>query len=381
MPVSVRIVDVPGYRLAERIGAGATGEVFRATRIADGVEVAVKVLRGRDGDDLRRVHREARRAADVDHPGVVRVHEVGGGTAAWLVMDLVPGPDLQRLLDEDGPLPPARAAGLVADIADAVAAVHAAGVVHRDLKPSNILLRGDRPVVTDFGVARTATAGAADLTGGSEWAGTATGAGAEAAPGTYAYMAPEQWRGEPGDRRCDVYALGCVLHAALTGRRPFEHRSLPELAFAVAMAPPPRTGAHPGLDHVVATAMDKDPDRRYADAGAFAAAVRAAASGRPPRRPSRRATRVAALVVAVVVAAVAAVLWTLAHRDGGAEDRVVCAETVMVRDAPRSRDVVVTLRRGEPVHLDGERDGPWVRVALPGGRTGWALVDYLATTC
>ncbi|QFZ21919.1 serine/threonine protein kinase [Saccharothrix syringae] len=375
-------MDLPGYRMVERIGAGATGEVFRATRDADGAEVAVKVLRGPGAAGRDRVAREARRAASAHHPGVVRVHEVGGDDGvAWLVMDLVPGPDLQRLLDEGGPLPPARAAALVAGVADAVAAVHAAGVVHRDLKPSNVLLRGDRPVVTDFGTARAVAGEVDDLTGGEDWASTATGGAADAAPGTYAYMAPEQWRGQPGDPRSDVYALGGLLHAALTGCRPFERRSLAELAYAVAVEPPPAPSASgvPGaFDRVVATAMAKDPGDRYPDARAFAEAVRAAAAGRVPGRlAARRAVLVGVAVLVVVVAAV--VGWVVVR--GEPEERVVCAETLSVRDAPRSRGVIATLRRGERVRLDGGRDGPWVGVDLADGRGGWALVDYLGITC
>jgi serine/threonine protein kinase len=201
----------------------------------------------------------------VKHDGVVAVHEVGGDDeSAWLAVDLVSGPDLQRLVDEHGPLPAGRAAEIVAMTADGLSAVHAAGLIHRDLKPANILLDQDRPIIADFGVARpVATVESAlgiGLTGGTDWAHTDTSRAPEEAPraGTVAYMAPEQWRGEAGDARTDIYALGGVLYTMLTARRPFPQRSLPELAYAVAIAAPPAPSAHgaPGaFDPVAATAM------------------------------------------------------------------------------------------------------------------------------
>src|SRR5262249_34974453 len=196
--------------------------------------------------------------------------------------------------------------------ADAVAAVHKAGLAHGDLKPGNILLRqwpgGDttlelsrlsRPVlVTDFGLAHPLPdAESLGLSQSTEWLRTdATVVERVRVAGTVAYMAPEQWRGDPPTARGDVYALGGALYAALTGERPYPQPSLPELAYAVANEDPPApgsrvTGIPPALDAVVGRAMAKDPGARYPDAGEFVAALRAAVEPSPaaaPARPSRR---------------------------------------------------------------------------------------------
>jgi serine/threonine protein kinase len=408
------VTNVRGYRLEEEIGAGGMGVVYRATRIADGTSVAVKVLRGQvvtgDEEYLRRLRTEAGLAGSVEHHGVVRVHEVGDeGDIAWLAMDLVSGPDLQRLLDDRGPLSPERAAELLAQVADAVAAVHAAGLVHRDLKPANILLEGERPLVADFGVARpTATVESTlgiGLTGSTDWARTGTGPESAALPGTgagtVAYMAPEQWRGEQGDARTDVYALGGTLYAALTGRRPFQHRALPELAYAVAMIPPPAPsadGAPTAFDAVVATAMAKDPDKRYPDATMFAAAVRAAAAGRPlpdvaatgnlaaapssvPQR-RRRLLTIAAATTTLLSIGVGLTVWRPWLTEPTTVEKTVCAWDMTVRNAARSKAVIATLRRDDRIQVHTEMaDHGWAQVDLPDGRRGWVLAEYLGPPC
>jgi hypothetical protein len=299
---------LPGLRLVREIGRGGAGVVYEAERVEDGARVAVKVLP--DGH----VHAEARRAAAVDHPGIVRVLDAGD---TWLVLEFVDGPNLQEVLDRRGPLPPPFAVQVLAQAADAVAAVHVAGLAHGDLKPGNILLRrwpdGDTTLelsravlVTDFGLAhplpderrptgpaQVPAHDAPTLSQGTEWLATnGTLVERVRAAGTVAYMAPEQWRGDPPTARTDVYALGATLYAALTGARPYPQPSLPELAYAVATEAPPAPsrvpGVPPALDAVVARAMAKDPADRYADAAAFAAALRGADA---PPKPSRRRWR------------------------------------------------------------------------------------------
>jgi serine/threonine protein kinase len=402
-------MGVPGYRLEEEIGEGGMGVVYRATRVADGVSVAVKVLRTGvvtgDEEYLRRLRTEAALARSVEHDGVLRVHEVGGeGDTAWLVMDLVSGSDLQRLLDESGPLSPQRAAELLAQVADAVAAVHAAGLVHRDLKPANILLEDDHPLVADFGVARPvatveSTLGIG-LTDNTDWAHTGTGSSSlpGSGAGTVAYMAPEQWRGEQGDARTDVYALGGTLYTALTGRRPFPHRALPELAYAVAMTPPPAPstdGAPTAFDAVVVTAMAKEPDHRYPDATVFAAAVRAAAADQPlpqahavgtlvaaPRRQRRLPTITAAAAALLVIAAGLSIWrpWSVSSQT--VVEKTVCARDITVRDAARSSAVIATLQRNDRIQVHTEKtDHGWAQADLPDGRRGWVLLEFLGPPC
>jgi serine/threonine protein kinase len=392
----LQVTDVPGYRLEDEIGAGGMSVVYRATRISDGAGVAVKVLRGNlvagDQGYLRRLRTEAELAERVEHDGVVAVHEVGGDDeGAWLVMDLVSGPDLQRLLDEHGPLPARRAAEVLATVADAVAAVHAAGLVHRDIKPANILLEGDRPLIADFGVARPvatveSTLGLG-LTGGTDWA--HTGASRDSLPGTgigtVGYMAPEQWRGAEGDPRTDVYALGGTLYAALTGRRPFAQRSLPELAYAVAITPPPAPSAHGAserFDAVVAKAMAKEPAERYPDAATFATAVRAAAAGQPlpaTQPPRRRWLPFAAAAAALLIVATGLFAWQpWTSASATLVEKTVCARDMTVREAPRSKTVIATLLHDEHVRIHrGSPDPGWAQVDLPNGRQGWLLTEFL----
>ena len=302
---------LPGVRLIRELGRGGTGVVYAGHRLGDAAEVAVKVLREEYAAPQvrRRLRDEAHRAARIAHPGVVKVLDVGERQdLTWLVMELVDGPSLQEVLDREGALPPALAALLLARACDALAAIHAAGLAHGDLKPANLLLPGwpwpDTTLdlsasvkLVDFGLSRPLP-GTADvgLSLGSEWAHTGSTAVERSPGGTVAFMAPEQWRGEPVTARGDIYAMGGTLYAALTATRPFAEPSLPQLAYAVATAPPPIPSrlvpAVPAaLDAVVARALAKEPVDRYPSAEALAAAVRAATrmpADDPPDRPRRR---------------------------------------------------------------------------------------------
>lgn len=206
---------IGGYRLLEQLGRGSTGRVYRAVRTADGSTHAVKVLREDLLDDATataRFRREAESLLHLDHPAVVRAHEVvAEGDALAIVMNLVNGPDLRRLLRERGPLPPSTACAVGAQVARGLAAAHAAGVVHRDLKPENVLLElredGILARVSDFGVARLSFG--ASLTRSSHLVGTPD------------YMAPEAAAGSAVTPAVDVYALGVLLFEAVVGWRPF----------------------------------------------------------------------------------------------------------------------------------------------------------------
>jgi serine/threonine-protein kinase len=165
---------------------------------------------------------------------------------------LVEGGDLRRLIDREGPLPPERALALLGQVAEALDAAHAAGIVHRDVKPHNVLVEGERAFLSDFGLAKAV----GESTGGASIVGTAH------------YMSPEQWRGEPVGPATDVYSLGCVLYESLTGVVPYvrrESESEPEL---------PR-----GMDAVIERAVAKEPGRRYGSAGDLIAAARERAGG------------------------------------------------------------------------------------------------------
>jgi serine/threonine protein kinase len=388
------IVEVPGYRLAEPLGAGATGVVYAANRLADGRSVAVKVVHPElvDPQYRDRLRREARLAAAVDHPGVVRVHAVGGdGDQAWLAMDRLSGPDLQRLIEDEGALPVERVVALLTEVAGAVDAMHQAGVIHRDLKPANIILDGDRPTVADFGVARQLasleSSTGMDLSGGAEWlrSGSASGPSLGAMAGTVAYMAPEQWRGEAVSAATDVYALGGTLFTLLTGRRPFDRRTLPELAYAVAMLPPPAPSAYgvpAGFDEVVRTAMAKAPEERYSSAQAFAEALGAAVTGSPRRGWTRRRVGKLVAIAAPVIAIGGVGATLLAQGHAQPAQLTVCAQDATVRDAPRSRTVIATVHRGDQLTPISQHDGDsWVHVRLPDGRNGWSLTEFVRHQC
>ena len=243
------------------------GTVWRGEDPLLARSVAVKTLDPRlaEDDDLRaRFRREAVAAAAVAHPNIVATYDTGEDDGvAYIVMELVEGATLRQAIDLHGALPPARAADIAAQVADALAAAHARGLVHRDVKPSNVLVQLDgRVKVTDFGIAKAADQSAEEL--------TRTGS----VMGTAKYLAPEQLEGQPVDERADVYSLGLVLFEMLSGQTPFGAET--EIATAVARltTPPPRLGdlrphLAPGLAHVVDRALERNPDDRWPNAASM----------------------------------------------------------------------------------------------------------------
>ena len=229
--------------------------------------VAVKTLDPRLAEDeaLRiRFRREAVAAAAVAHPNIVATYDTGEDDGvAYIVMELVEGATLRQAIDLHGALPPARAADIAAQVADALAAAHARGLVHRDVKPSNVLVQLDgRVKVTDFGIAKAADQTADELTRTGSVFGTAR------------YLAPEQLEGQPVDERADVYSLGLVLFEMLTGRAPFGADTELATALARLTTPPPRLAdlrpdVAPGLAHVVDRALERDPESRWPNAAAM----------------------------------------------------------------------------------------------------------------
>jgi serine/threonine protein kinase len=246
------------YRLLTMLGRGGMGEVWRAYDTTIDRVVALKLLPPGFADDQtfqERFRREAKAAAGLDEPHVVPIHDFGEiDGRRYVTMRLIKGRDLQDLLTE-GPLEPARAVGIIEQIAFALDAAHQIGLVHRDVKPSNILVADhDFAYLIDFGIARAA--GDTGL--------TSTGS----TIGTWAYMAPERFQTGAADARADTYALACVLYEALTGELPFPMVSIEQIAVAHMVQPPPQASAvHNALpaeiDDVIATGMAKSPDQRY----------------------------------------------------------------------------------------------------------------------
>ena len=267
---------VAGYRIESLVGRGGMGVVYRAFQLDLERVVALKVIAPEllDDDDVRaRFLTEARAAASVDHPNVIPVHAAGEDDGvAYIAMRFVAGDDLRSLVRHGGPLDPAGAAAIVAQAAAALDAIHRAGFVHRDVKPANLLVDRDGHVyLTDFGLAK-AVLPARGGTRTGQWVGTLD------------YVSPEQIRGGRIDARADVYALGGVLHFALTGRVPFEREGDEAKLWAQLSAPPPVPSAlRGGLPGAV---------RRRGRAGDGQGAGRALpVRGRPRPRGARRRRR------------------------------------------------------------------------------------------
>ncbi len=296
-----------GYRIEGVAGEGGMGRVYRATQMALKRQVALKLIVPELADDPGfrvRFERESELTASIEHPNVIPVYEAGEAEGRlFIAMRWVEGTDLRSVISSEGRLDPNRAVAIVEQVAAALDAAHRGGLVHRDVKPANVMLtttHGEEHVyLTDFGLTKRA-ASATALTKTGQFVGTPD------------YMSPEQIKGERADARADVYALGCVLFHALTGRVPYERDSEVAKMYAHLNDPPPSVvetvpGTPGGLDAVIGRALAKDPDQRYPSAGDLARAARAALSGDDPSQPERNlATGLAAPVPADVPTALAA---------------------------------------------------------------------------
>jgi WD40 repeat protein/tRNA A-37 threonylcarbamoyl transferase component Bud32/energy-coupling factor transporter ATP-binding protein EcfA2 len=285
--------ELAGYRLEALLGRGGMGVVYLAQDPWLERQVALKLVapeRSRDEHFRTRFLRESRLAASLEHADVVPIYEAGeAGGHLYLAMRYVGGSDLKRLLEEEGRLDPARALAILERVAVALDAAHAKGLVHRDVKPGNILLEGEtdgdvprRVYLSDFGL----TSRAADEDPGEV---------GELA-GTLDYLAPEQVEGRPVSAATDVYSLGCVLYQCLTGEAPYPRDSRMEVLWAHLEGEPPRPserspGLPEALDAVVARALAKEPQSRYASCRELVAAARHALGDGAPARAMPAAAR------------------------------------------------------------------------------------------
>jgi serine/threonine protein kinase len=269
------------YILTGELGRGGMGVVYRAFDTVKGRTVALKVLIPELAVDRAfqdRFRRESRRAARLSEPHIIPIHDYGQIDGRLFIdMRLVDGIDLATLLERDGPMPPAAAAWITAQVALALDAAHADGLIHRDVKPSNILITGHGQsmpfaYLIDFGIARAINS--SNLSTSSRTV------------GTLAYMAPERFAGSPGDRHADVYSLACVLYECLTGRAPFGGEMVAIMWAQLNAVPPAPSTLRPGLpaavDQVVARGLAKEPADRYGTAGELAEAILAATSDPGP---------------------------------------------------------------------------------------------------
>jgi serine/threonine-protein kinase len=271
--------QVGSFRLGVIIGRGAMGEVYEGIHVGSGEAAAIKLLHRNilaDASQLQRFAREARAAAAIDSPHVVRVLEVADPSSPvpYLAMERMVGDDLAGELRTRRRLGLGEVVDMAEQAARGLAAAADAGIVHRDLKPQNLFFARCRDgsgtwKILDFGVSKLSDA-AVDLTQGK-------------VVGTPAYMSPEQARGREVDHRADIYGLGAVCYRALTGQPPFNARDVPQLLYAVAHKMPRRPGALAELpadiDLVMALALAKRPEDRFASAPELAAALRDAARG------------------------------------------------------------------------------------------------------
>ncbi len=321
-PDGGRARSKPRYDLVSLIATGGMGQVWRAEDTLLDREVAVKVLKAEYAGDelfLARFEAEARTAAGLQHPHVASVLDYGeredpdgGAPRPMLVMELVEGQPLSALIG-DGRLAPERATDLIAQAGEGLAAAHRKGVVHRDVKPGNLLVDNRGQVkVTDFGISRAADAASLTLTGHLV--------------GTPHYLSPEQAEGLRATPRSDVYALGVVLYECLTGSKPFDSESPVVTALRHVRDPLP---ALPDdvpelLRAVVARACTKDPEKRFADGGEMAAALRGEVPVWPPApapEPASDPTATTVMPAAATTTAAPAVLGAPARTAPSEETR------------------------------------------------------------
>jgi CHASE2 domain-containing sensor protein len=284
---------IAGYRVDALIARGGMGIVYRATQLSLERQVALKLIATERADDFEfreRFKSESRLAALIEHANVIPVYEAGEDDGLlFIAMRLVDGVDLDHLVTIGGPFAPERAARITTQIAGALDAAHARGLVHRDVKPANVLLTFDEPehaYLTDFGIAKQLGA-LTGITRAGEWVGTLD------------YLAPEQIRGDRVGVEADIYALTGLLYRCLTGSTPFPRNSQAATMWAhLSAVPPPVSRLREELrdaDEVLARGLAKDPAQRFPSAGALAAAFARAlgiSSPEPPapaREPARRA--------------------------------------------------------------------------------------------
>ena len=254
------------YRLVAQQGSGGMAVIYKATDLALGRTVAVKILRPsltNDPEFLKRFRQEARNVANLSHPNIVTVHDVGqDGSTHYIVMEFIDGTDLKRLIRAEAPFSIDRALSIAIKISAGVGYAHRAGLVHADVKPQNVLVtESDKVKVTDFGIAQALSATQPRERQKVVW-------------GSPHYFSPEQAQGEPPSPAADVYAIGIVLFEMLTGRLPFVGTDQQELALAHIQQPPPNASdLNPNvpvhLDRILHKVLSKEPASRYRTAEQF----------------------------------------------------------------------------------------------------------------
>ena len=263
---------IAGYKIEERIGRGGMGVVYRAEHLNLRRRAAIKIIApdlAESSGFRERFTREARIAAALQHPNIVTVYDAGEVDGLlYLAMQYIEGEDLSAILQKDGRLRPYRAIDVCRQVAAALDAAHAMGLIHRDVKPANVLIEGRTAFLTDFGLTKQLEGTNAQITRVGD------------VVGTIHYVAPEQIEGRKVSARTDVYALGCLLYHCLSGQVPFAHETDVAVIYAHLSEEPTKLSTlqrdlPEGLDAVVAKALDKSPDRRFPSCGDMISAARA----------------------------------------------------------------------------------------------------------
>jgi Tol biopolymer transport system component len=306
------------YELLTRIGEGGMGEVWKARDVRLDRSVAIKLLSPHliSNTQLRqRFEREARAISALNHPHICTLHDVGEDDGrSYLVMELLEGETLAERIAR-GLLPLTEVVRYGSQIAEALDRAHRAGIIHRDLKPGNIMITKSGAKLLDFGLAKASSpvlaADGATIQKSLTQEGTILG--------TFQYMAPEQLEGQEADARTDIFALGAVLYEMTTGRRAFDGRTRTSLIAAIVGSdPPPIRSTQPltptALEHVIATCLEKEPDRRWQSAHDVASELWWIAGGSaidqmPVRRAKRRLATIAMIALALVAAAAIGMLF------------------------------------------------------------------------
>ena len=300
------------YQIVSQLGAGGMGEVYLANDLTLDRPVAIKILPShftQNVTQVRRFEREARAVSALNNPNIITIHEVGKeGDLHFIATEFIEGQTLRQRL-ANGDLPPKVMINIAGQIARALAAAHAAGIVHRDIKPENVMVRPDGLVkVLDFGLAKPSDLVPTPVTKPSVLSLETDGM----LMGTVSYLSPEQVRRQEVDHRTDIFSLGVVLYEMLAGERPFQgHNAVEVFDRIIHSEPKPITASHSSLElnRIIARALAKDPAARYESADELRSDLTGAAQLVERARPFRWRTVVALLAGIALLAAIGLWLW------------------------------------------------------------------------
>jgi Tol biopolymer transport system component len=364
------------YKIETSLGAGGMGEVFRARDTRLNRTVAIKVLpldKTADADRKRRLLQEARAASALNHPNIVTLHDIAHSSGVdYLVMEYVTGNSLDRLITPKG-LPLGEAIAYAIQIANALVAAHAAGIVHRDIKPANVMVTPEIQVkVLDFGLAKLTEGSASSV--GEELTKHSALTEAGIVLGTVSYMSPEQASARPLDHRTDIFSLGVVLLEMVTGQRPFHGNSTVETMHAIINAPAPPLPNHPPeLEDILAKALAKEARERYQHAGDLALDLRRfkhgwetkslpsmqPAGGALPAKRGRTAIWAAAAAAAALGIGIGVAGWLTRTNPEGIDNPLLNAKFTRLTDFEGVDREAAISADGKFVAFVSDRDGPF----------------------